>query len=69
MEQITLVKAVIDIAKDAGAAIQEIYEKSAGIEIEKKSDNSPLTIADRTANKIICDALEKLPVKRLCSWL
>ena len=63
MEQITLVKHVIEIAREAGAAIQEIYEKSAGIEIEKKSDNSPLTIADRTANKIICDALEQLPVR------
>lgn len=63
MEQITLVKQVIEIAREAGAAIQEIYEKSAGIEIEKKSDNSPLTIADRTANKIICDALEQLPVR------
>ena len=63
MEQITLVKHVIKIAREAGAAIQEIYEKSAGIEVEKKSDNSPLTIADRTANKIICDALEQLPVR------
>ena len=63
MEQITLVKHVIEIAREAGAAIQEIYEKSAGIEIEKKSDNSPLTIADRTANKIICDALEQLSVR------
>ncbi len=63
MEKITLVKHVIEIAREAGAAIQEIYEKSAGIAIERKSDNSPLTIADRTANKIICDALEKLPVQ------
>lgn len=63
MEQITLAKHVIKIAKEAGAAIQEIYERSAGIEIERKSDDSPLTIADRTANKIICDALEKLPVR------
>ena len=63
MDQITLAKHVIRIAKDAGAAIQEIYEGSAGMKIEKKSDNSPLTIADRTANKIICDALEKLPVQ------
>jgi len=63
MEQITLVKHVIKIAKEAGAAIQKIYEGSAGMEIEKKSDDSPLTIADRTANKIICDALEKLPVQ------
>jgi len=63
MEQITLVKHVIAIAKEAGAAIQKIYEGSAGMEIEKKSDDSPLTVADRTANKIICDALEKLAVQ------
>jgi len=63
MEQITLVKQVIKIAREAGAAIQEIYEGSAGMKIEKKADDSPLTFADRTANKIICDALEKLPVR------
>jgi len=68
MDQITLVKEVIKIAKEAGAAIQEIYEGSAEMKIEKKSDNSPLTIADRTANKIICDALEKLPVRYIVGW-
>jgi len=63
MNQVELVQEVIIIARKAGTAIQEIYQAAEGIEIEKKADDSPLTIADRTANKIICDGLEKLLVQ------
>lgn len=59
----TIALAVTTIAKEAGEAILEIYHQSEGVQIEKKADNSPLTIADRTANKIICDGLEKLEVQ------
>lgn len=45
---------------DAGTAIMKIYDDpEADFEIERKADNSPLTIADRTANKIICDILSQ----------
>ena len=44
---------------EAGKAIMKIYsDPDADFEIERKADNSPLTIADRTANKTICDMLE-----------
>jgi 3'(2'), 5'-bisphosphate nucleotidase len=49
---------VLEIAKNAGDAILEIYKQD--FEVEFKSDNSPLTIADQTANKIIVDGLNKL---------
>lgn len=55
-----IVKEVVEIARQAGQVILDIYKKSEGVEIERKSDNSPLTIADKAANKVICDGLEKL---------
>lgn len=51
---------IMDIARAAGTAILEIYHQSEGVEIERKADNSPLTIADKTANDIICKGLEGL---------
>ena len=63
LERIVLAKEVMKIAQAAGAAILEIYTQAEGVEIERKADNSPLTIADRTANKIICDGLEQLAVQ------
>jgi len=45
------------IAKEAGAAIMKIYEQP--FEVEHKSDDSPLTLADRESNKIILDGLKK----------
>lgn len=36
----------------------EIYgDPEADFEVERKADNSPLTIADRRANDTICDML------------
>jgi 3'(2'), 5'-bisphosphate nucleotidase len=52
---------VIAIARDAGAAILGIYANEADFNVEKKSDDSPLTKADRAANTVICDGLAKLP--------
>lgn len=63
MNYVELAKEVAAIARKAGAAILDIYEHADNMEIEQKQDDSPLTIADRTANKIICDALETLPVQ------
>ncbi|MFT4759763.1 MAG: 3'(2'), 5'-bisphosphate nucleotidase [Paraglaciecola sp.] len=58
-----LADAVMAIAQEAGEAILEIYTQAEGIVIEKKADNSPLTIADKTANDIICKGLENLAEK------
>uniref|UniRef100_A0A7S3JVQ6 3'(2'),5'-bisphosphate nucleotidase 1 n=1 Tax=Aureoumbra lagunensis TaxID=44058 RepID=A0A7S3JVQ6_9STRA len=54
---------VAEIAKEAGKAIMEIYNKTPLSEWKKiadfKADGSPLTAADKKANEIICTALEK----------
>lgn len=48
------------IAKAAGDAIMQIYQKD--FTVEYKDDKSPLTEADTLSNKIICDALlEQFP--------
>lgn len=49
---------VIAIAERAGRAIMDIYEGD-NWDVDHKADNSPLTRADREANKIICDALQE----------
>lgn len=51
-------EAVIAIAVEAGAAIMAVY--SAGFDVEKKSDDSPLTAADLAANAIITERLHRL---------
>lgn len=44
-------------AKKAGKAILEVYNNAAGIEVEYKSDASPLTKADKASNQIIVEML------------
>ena len=51
---------IIAIAKEAGEAIMEIYNKD--FEVEYKKDRSPITLADKRANKIIESGLNKLSV-------
>lgn len=55
-----LTEEVIGIAEKAGAAILKIYENESDFNVEMKSDDSPLTKADRASNQVICDGLEKL---------
>ena len=47
-----------NIVYDAGQAILDIYDTA--FEVETKSDNSPLTIADKKSHEIIEDGLKKL---------
>ena len=54
------IKDIVKIAKDAGTAIMKIYNQDFGVEY--KTDNTPLTIADKKANEIIVTALNQLPV-------
>lgn len=49
---------ILSIARKAGAAIMEIYRQDFSVEI--KSDNSPLTAADRAGNAVIIEGLELL---------
>lgn len=51
------VQHIVSIAKKAGDAILKIYAQEFGV--EKKSDNSPLTIADKNSNDIITQGLRE----------
>jgi len=48
----------VQTALKAGEAILEVYRGS-DFQVESKADDSPLTLADRRANEIITEALEK----------
>lgn len=56
-----LLNGLRQIARDAGAAILDIYNHPDNFQVEHKADDSPLTAADRAANTIICKGLEQLP--------
>jgi 3'(2'), 5'-bisphosphate nucleotidase len=48
-----------ELARNAGKAILEIYNSS-DFGIEQKADDSPLTLADKKSNEIICKGIEAL---------
>ena len=51
-------KAAIEVGLKAKEKIMEIY--NAGFDVEIKDDNSPVTLADKTADKMIREYLSKL---------
>ena len=53
-----MINSIIEIAKEAGEAILEIYKQDFSVEL--KSDNSPLTIADKKSNDIIVAAIKNI---------
>ena len=72
---------IIDAALEAGRCILDVYnDPQADFEIERKADNSPLTIADRKSNEVITRDLQEtpypilseegkhLPYKERCQW-
>ena len=58
-----LTESVKQIAVDAGAVIMDVYNDKASFKVTKKKDDSPLTLADKRANAVICAGLEKLTPK------
>jgi 3'(2'), 5'-bisphosphate nucleotidase len=56
----SLIVPLKDIARRAGEAILDVYHNASSFEVEKKEDTSPLTIADKKSNAIICEGLESL---------
>lgn len=61
MEQ-KYVMAAIDAALKAGEKILSIYnDPTSDFEIERKADNSPLTLADRKAHEVIVSILNETP--------
>lgn len=55
----SVLQEVLAIAEQAGNAILEVYNASDDIEVETKSDDSPVTAADHAAHRVIEDALLK----------
>jgi 3'(2'), 5'-bisphosphate nucleotidase len=53
-----LADALMPVAAHAGEAIMKVYD--AGFEVQRKQDNSPLTLADLESQRIIIDALQRL---------
>lgn len=57
-----LLQIALTAALAAGEKILEIYhDPSADFQVEKKSDNSPLTLADRKSNEVILEHLKASP--------
>ncbi len=53
---------VVKAAYQAGRKILEIYQSGMDFNVERKSDNSPLTIADKSSHEIIRAALMPLGI-------
>jgi len=51
---------ICEIAYNAGQLISEYYHQDDTVDIERKADGSPVTIADKAADKLICLALKAL---------
>jgi len=49
-----------NIAREAGASILDVYQEEGDFGVETKSDDSPLTRADKAANQVICEGLANL---------
>jgi len=63
MELRELAIEIVKIAKAAGAVIMDVYDNYEDIGVQQKSDDSPLTLADKKANDIIMEGLAKLSVQ------
>jgi len=53
-----IIQEVLDISKEAGAVIMEVYQTA--FEVELKDDRSPVTLADKLANSLILERLIKI---------
>jgi len=51
---------VCQIAVNAGDLIESLYHASERVAVENKVDGSPVTIADKQADALICKALHAL---------
>lgn len=61
MDYKIVLDSIINVSKNAGQNILDIYnDENKFNNIEIKKDNSPLTLADKASNNIICSSLKKL---------
>ncbi len=56
----TLVDDVIQLCRQAGAAIKAIYQQEDAVEVTRKADDSPVTQADFAAHEILIDGLKRM---------
>jgi len=57
-EEDRIVTELLDIAARAGEAIARVY--ATNFDVDYKSPNDPVTLADRQANEIICQAIDRM---------
>ncbi|CAJ0990869.1 3'(2'),5'-bisphosphate nucleotidase CysQ [Pantoea sp. Nvir] len=55
-----MLEKICQLAREAGNAIMLMYKKESMLDISRKTDNSPVTIADIAAHNIILQGLRKL---------
>ena len=55
-----LIEQVKQLSLDAGKVILEVYQDESKFETTQKADDSPLTLADRLANQVICEGLKEI---------
>ncbi|PHM44513.1 3',5'-bisphosphate nucleotidase CysQ [Xenorhabdus mauleonii] len=55
-----MLQQICQLAREAGAAIMEIYQAEQPLQVERKTDDSPVTAADIAAHKIIKDGLLRI---------
>jgi len=55
-----MLEQINQIARQAGEQILKIYHREEGLDIQVKTDDSPVTAADLAANRIIIDGLKAL---------
>jgi 3'(2'), 5'-bisphosphate nucleotidase len=60
MNSAALLPQLLMIAREAGEAIINIYNRAEPLRVEHKSDNSPVTEADLAAHQLICTSLARL---------
>lgn len=60
MKLAELLPEICRVAFEAGDLIEEIYQLSERVEVESKSDGTPVTVADKQADALICEALTVL---------
>ena len=58
MDNGSLLNLIIELSKEAGKSILNIYNTIDDLDIKYKDDNSPLTRADEISNEIICKTLK-----------
>lgn len=56
----SLLDQVVDISRQAGIAIMEVYRAAEGIDVDYKDDDSPLTQADLASHRILVNSLQGL---------